>query len=81
MEALSLQNRKLNVIEYLAVMQDEKLFSQIEVLINKSKKNTFASINKMTKGELITRTTQAEADIQNKRLISQSDLEKESQSW
>ena len=81
MRVLNLQNRKLNVIEYLTVMQDEKLFSKIENLVNESKENIHPSVKKMTKKELITRTLQAETDIQGKRLLSQSDLEKESQFW
>jgi len=43
--------------------------------------NIYPSVKKMTDKELITRTLQAEEDIQKKRLLSQFDLEKESQLW
>jgi len=50
-------------------------------LYARMQKEIYQSVKKMTEEELITRTLQAETDIQKKRLLSQSDLEKESQLW
>ena len=81
MEMYNLQTRKLNVIEYLAVMQDEKIFDKIEKIINESKKTIQPTIKRLTKRELITRAGKSENDIRNKEVITQSRLEKESQLW
>ena len=81
MEAFNLQTRKLNVIEYLAVMQDEKVFEKIEKIITESKRTIQPAIKRLTKRELITRTEKSENDIRNNKVITQSQLEKESLLW
>ncbi len=81
METFNLQARKLNAIEYLAVMQDEKIFAKIEKIINESKNKIRPNIKRMTKSELIARVKKSEHDIRNKKVMTQSQLEKESQLW
>ncbi len=80
MNTINLQTRKLNIIEYLTVMQDEEILSKIEALVEKSKKSLFHTTKRFTKQDLIDRAQKAEADIQSGNIQSQHDLEIESQS-
>jgi len=65
-------------IEYLVVMQNEEFFLQIT---NKSRTVTQPAMQRLTQQEMIARAEKSENDIQNHRVITQSQLEKESLMW
>ncbi len=72
-----LQTRKLRVIENIIRSQDEVFISQVESLIGKAR----PKIRRMTKEELVNRIKQSEEDIRCGRVITQEDLEKQSENW
>lgn len=76
---IDIQTRKLNIIEYLIGLEDEKVFEKIETTILKSKKA--ASIRPFTNEELIARAEQSDRDYFSGKTITQEDLEKESKNW
>jgi hypothetical protein len=60
---MDLQTRKLNIITYLAQLQDEILFEKIENLIFKNDKNT--EFNPFNVNEFISRIEKSEDDFLN----------------
>jgi hypothetical protein len=75
MRQLSIQDRKLNVIEQLIVLNDIDTFKKIEDLINKS--HTL----KLTKKDIQHRASLANKDIENGDVYTQEEVEKLSQEW
>lgn len=73
------QETKLKIIEQLIILNDESVFTQIEKLISKAMHRP--AYKKLNKQELENRAMQANNDIDNKQVFSQSDVEKLSQSW
>ena len=80
---MDLQTRKLNVIEYLVGIRDEKVFRSIEEAITEvKKKQTVKQItNPFTQDQLIDRAKRATLDYQTGKYMSQEQLEKESKNW
>lgn len=77
---MDLQTRKLNVIEYLIGIDDEKIFSKIEATIfSTAEKNT--SIKPFTQEELLVRAKLANEDYSAGRVTTQEELETESEKW
>ena len=76
---MDLQTRKLNLITYLAQLQDESLFEKIENLIFKNDKNT--EFNPFTVNEFISRIEKPEDDFLNGKFKTQEELEKISENW
>ena len=75
---MDLQTRKLNMINFLINIQDEKIFEQIEsVILNTSK----LKIIKFSKQDIIDRSTKANNDFENGRYKTQDVLEQESAKW
>jgi hypothetical protein len=72
---MNLQARKLELIEYLIQVNDEKVINQIENLIDKSNLTPF------TKNELISRAKQSELDFQAGKFKTQEQLETDSIHW
>ena len=73
------QDTKLNIIEQLIILNDDSVFSQIEELISKAMHRP--AYKKLSKREIENRAMQANKDIENKEVFSQSDVEKQSQNW
>ncbi len=74
-----IRNRKLNIIEQLIILNDDAVFQQVEDIINNSLNRPTISMLSMT--ELKNRAKKSNMDIKNGNLISQDDVEKQSQSW
>jgi len=77
---VDLQTRKLNLISYLAQLQDEKFFERIEkYIINKQQKEY--DFKPFTVDELIDRIEKSEKDFKNGNFKTQDELEKLSANW
>lgn len=72
---MDLQTRKLNLIAYLAQLQDEIFFEKIEKYILQ-KAESDVPLKPLTQEELISRIKESESDYENGRFKSQEDLEK-----
>lgn len=79
---MDLQTRKLNVISYLAQIQDESILSKIENYILKRKETENESDFKpFTVDELINRIEKSEQDFKKGKFKTQAELEKISENW
>jgi predicted transcriptional regulator len=78
---MDLQTRKLNLIEHLIRLQDEKIFSRIEELINKSLTSDDKILKRLTKKELMERAKKSNADYQAGHFKTQEQLEADSKNW
>lgn len=77
---MDLQTRKLNLISYLAQLQDEKFIDRIEkFILRKQESNT--DFEPFTLEELINRIQQSESDVKIGKFKSQEELEKLSANW
>ena len=77
---MDLQTRKLNLISYLAQLQDENFLRKIENFIL-SKKQIDADLKPFTEDELIARIKESEEDFKNGKFKTQHDLEEISANW
>ena len=77
---MDLQTRKLNLITYLAQMQDENFFEKIENYILRKSKET-EELRQFSVEELISRIEISEQDYKNGNFKTQEDLEKISANW
>ena len=78
---MDLQTRKLNLIEYLIRLQDEKMFKIIEDSINKSMKTNDKEIKPFTQEELISRANESNTNYLSGDTKTQDQLETESKDW
>lgn len=78
---MDLQTRKLNAIEYIAGLQDEKIFSSIEVTILENKVRNERKLRPFTQKQLLVRAEKSNKDYQAGKFKTQEFLEKESKSW
>ncbi len=72
---MNLQARKLDLIEYLIQINDEKVINQIERLLDQSKSIPFSQT------ELISRAKQSNLDYQMGKIKTQEQLESDSTHW
>lgn len=72
---MSLQARKLNLIEHLINIKDEKTITRIEKVLNKETAQTF------TQDEIISRAKQSNLNYQNGQFKTQEQLELDSSHW
>lgn len=79
MKQLNIQERKLNIIEQLIILNDEAVFEQVEELINSSLKRP--QLKKLTKEEIEKRAKISDENIEKGDVFSQEDVEKLSQKW
>lgn len=79
MGTLSIQDRKLNIIEQLIILNDDEVFQKVEELINKSLKRP--DLTKFSVSDLKRRAEQANKDIAEGNLYSQEDVEEQTKSW
>ncbi|WP_297984500.1 hypothetical protein [uncultured Chryseobacterium sp.] len=77
---MDLQTRKLNLITYLAQMQDENFFEKIENYILRKSKET-EELRQFSVEELISRIEISEQDYKNGNFKTQEDLENISANW
>ena len=75
MSTVNMQDRKLNIIEQLIILNDEKVFQQVEELINKSLKRP--PLSRFSVAELRERAEQANKDIAEGKLFSQDEVEEQ----
>jgi hypothetical protein len=79
-EKMDLKTRKLNVIEGLIKLQDEKLFSKIEALIQNHSSDR--NENKpFTQEQLLERANKSNNDYLAGRVTPQEELESQSEKW
>lgn len=78
---MDLQTRKLNLITYLAQMQDENFFEKIENYILRKSKEKTEELRQFSVEELISRIEISEQDYKNGNFKTQEDLEKISAHW
>ncbi len=83
MNAMDLQTRKLNLIEYLINLRDESLFSLIESVIieSKNKKVANTELKPFTQKQIVDRADISNQDYLSGKIKSQEHLEKESENW
>lgn len=79
MKASNIQDRKLNIIEKLILLNDEDVFKQIEVLFNSLMKRP--KMKRFTKEELINRAQISYRNIEKDEVLIQEELEKLSYRW
>ena len=75
---MNIQVRKLNAIEYIIALKDEKVLSKIESAIVESQKR---EIKPFTQKQLIERAKLANKDYLAGRYKTQDQLERESENW
>ncbi|MEO9257904.1 MAG: hypothetical protein ABI207_05955 [Crocinitomicaceae bacterium] len=79
---MDLQTRKLNIIAYLAQIQDEGILNKIEDFILKRKlKNSDSEFKPFTIDEFISRIEKSEQDVKEGKFKTQDELEKISEKW
>ena len=80
---MNLETRKLNAIEYLIGLRDEKILRRIETLISdiQKQKQHEINLNPFTEKQLIDRAKQSNKDYETGRFKTQEQLEKESDNW
>ena len=78
---MDLQTRKLDIIEYLIRLKDEKIFYLIEDLIIRSKSGQDIPYRPLTKQELIERAKKSNEDYLSGKFTDQKKLEIESKNW
>jgi hypothetical protein len=78
---MDLQTRKLNLIQYLIELQDEKIFQRIEESINMTLQTTNQPLRQFTQQELSYRALKSNNDYHLGKFQDQEKLEKESNNW
>ncbi|MGI5913225.1 MAG: hypothetical protein ACOX5K_00675 [Bacteroidales bacterium] len=78
---MDLKTRKLNAIEYLIGIQDEKVFSKIEAAIFQSKKDKERELKPLSQRQLLERAKKSNKDYTSGKVKTQEELEIESENW
>lgn len=79
---MDIQTRKLNLITYLAQLQDESFFDKIEeYILSKLEKEDHSEFVPFSVETLVSRIEKSEDDLKNGRFKSQEDLENQSANW
>ena len=81
MKAIKLQTRKMNLIEFLLGVQDEKVFTKIESTIHKSIKSIKPNDLVFTKQDLLDRAEFSNKQIKKAHTLTQKELELQSKNW
>jgi len=80
-----MESRKLNIIEYLAKMDDEVMLSQIENLIESSRPSNEAKGDLLTDKEaedyLMNMVKESEVDYKNGNTYTHEDAQQKVQEW
>jgi hypothetical protein len=79
---MTIQAKKLDLIERLIWLTDTEALNKIDKLLNKTIKEKYESkLHPMTGAQYKSRLEKAEENLKHKRVIKQDDLEKESENW
>lgn len=78
---MDFQTRKLNLITYLAQLQDEIFFEKLEGYVLKREKEHLTKFKPFTVEEFINRIEKSEMDFKKGKIKSQEDIEKLSANW
>lgn len=78
---MDMQTRKLNLITYLAQLQDEIFFEKLENFILREENELRPDFKPFTIEELISRIEKSELDFKEGKFKSQDELEKISAKW
>ena len=78
---MDLQTRKLNLIEYLVSITDEKIIKIFEDMIINSRNDNDKAFKPFTQEELLDRAKKSNQDYLNGEFKSQDYVELDSQSW
>lgn len=78
---MDLQTRKLNLISYLAQLQDEMFFDKLETYILKNRKEMHTELQPFTIEELFSRIKMSETDLKEGKFKSQEELENLVLNW
>lgn len=79
---MDLAVKKVELIEWLARIEDKSLLEQVDILKKKSIAEAYeARMKSMTPNQYKAILDQAEDDYKHGRVTSQEDLEKESKNW
>lgn len=81
MKSMNLQLRKMNLIEYLLGVQDEKVFDKIESTIQKSMKTVKPNDIIFSRQDLLERAEFSNKQIKKGHVINQKELEQQSKNW
>ena len=81
MKSTSLQLRKINLVEYLLGIQDEKLFTKVEANIHKSFKSLKQNDIIFTKDDIVERAEFSNKQIKKGHVLNQKELEIQSKNW
>lgn len=79
MKQSNIQERKLNIIEQLIILNDEEVFKQVEDLIQIAIQKP--QFKRFTKQELENRAKISNDNIEKGEVFSQDEVEKMSQNW
>lgn len=71
---MNIQTRKLEAIEYLITLKDERQMGLVESLIRMMRSSESAAMQKLTHDDIIARALQSEDDYANGRVTAQSEL-------
>ena len=78
---MNLRLRKMNLIEFLLGVQDEKVFTKIESTIQKSIKSVKPNDIIFSKQDLIKRAEFSNKQIKKGHVLTQKELELQSKNW
>ena len=79
---MTIQAKKLDLIERLIWLTDADALNKIDKFLNKTIKEKYESkLHPMTGAQYKARLDKAEDDLKHIRIITQDDLEKESENW
>jgi hypothetical protein len=78
---MDVQTRKLNAIGYLINLQDEEMLFKIESTIKDLQKIEKHPMKPFTKKQLIDRARQSNKDYSEGKVLTQKQLETESENW
>ena len=78
---MDIQARKLNLIEYLITLKDERILNKIETTIFGYSKSESKDFKPLTKKQLLKRAKKSNDDFVAGRYKTQEQLEHESTNW
>lgn len=78
---MDIQTRKLNLITYLAQLQDDSFFEKIEEYILSKVEKEDPKFVPVTVETLLSRIKKSEEDFKNGSFLNQTDLEDQSKNW
>lgn len=77
---MDLQTRKLNIIKYIAQLQDVNMIQEVESLIFESNIHD-KNFQQFTENDLLSRAIKSNAQYKSGEFVDQDELEKESKNW